>query len=45
MCWVIGQFLSVGILNGFIRRHDEWSYRIPFAIQWVCLTLSLAVGE
>ncbi|KAH7160990.1 alpha glucoside transporter [Dactylonectria macrodidyma] len=34
MCWVIGQFIAVGILNGFIHRDDEWSYRIPFAIQW-----------
>ncbi|KAM0272187.1 hypothetical protein ACHAQH_008810 [Verticillium albo-atrum] len=35
ICWVIGQFIAVGILNGFIDRTDQWSYRIPFAIQWI----------
>lgn len=35
MCWVIGQFIAVGILNGFIHWDNQWSYRIPFAIQWV----------
>ncbi|KAG9250038.1 general substrate transporter [Emericellopsis atlantica] len=27
-------FLAAGILNGFIHRDDEGSYRIPFTIQW-----------
>ncbi|KAH7368721.1 alpha glucoside transporter [Plectosphaerella cucumerina] len=35
MCWVIGQLISMGLLNGFINRPDEWSYKIPFAVQWV----------
>ncbi|KAL2106096.1 hypothetical protein VUR80DRAFT_7303 [Thermomyces stellatus] len=34
ICWVIGQLISIGILNGLIDRPDEWSYRVPFAIQW-----------
>lgn len=25
----------MGLLNGFINRPDEWSYKIPFAVQWV----------
>lgn len=35
ICWVLGQLIAIGILNGFIDREDQWSYRIPFAIQWV----------
>ncbi|KAJ9654071.1 hypothetical protein H2198_006810, partial [Neophaeococcomyces mojaviensis] len=34
MCWLIGQCLAVGILRGFINLTTEWSYRIPFALQW-----------
>ncbi|KZT59957.1 raffinose family of oligosaccharides transporter [Calocera cornea HHB12733] len=35
LCWVLGQLISSGILRGLLSRTDEWSYRIPFAIQWV----------
>ena len=35
MCWVIGQFLSTGILTGLLHRKDDWAWRIPYAIQWV----------
>ena len=35
MCWVMGQLIAVGVLNALINRPDEWSYRIPFAVQWV----------
>lgn len=35
MCWVIGQFLSTGILRGLLTRTDNWAWRIPYAIQWV----------
>lgn len=34
MCWLIGQVTAVGILRGFIRINSEWSYRIPFGLQW-----------
>ncbi len=34
MCFIIGQFLSGGVLRGLINRQDQWGYRIPFAIQW-----------
>ncbi|KAG9951290.1 general substrate transporter, partial [Aureobasidium melanogenum] len=34
MCWVIGQFLSVGVLRGVIDRDDQWAWRIPYAVQW-----------
>lgn len=35
MCFAIGQFIAAGVLQSFVHRTDEWSYRIPFAIQWL----------
>ncbi|KAM0547302.1 hypothetical protein ACHAPJ_010437 [Fusarium lateritium] len=35
LCFVIGQFIAAGVLRGLQSRPDEWSYRIPFALQWV----------
>jgi SP family general alpha glucoside:H+ symporter-like MFS transporter len=35
LCWVIGQFIAAGVLNGLVTRTDEWGYRLPFAIQWI----------
>ncbi|KAJ6142139.1 hypothetical protein N7497_011238 [Penicillium chrysogenum] len=32
---VFGQLLSAGVLRGVLTRSDQWSYRIPFALQWV----------
>ena len=34
MCFIIGQFLSGGVLRGLVHRQDQWGYRIPFALQW-----------
>lgn len=33
--FVVGQLLATGILNATQARDDKWSYKIPFAIQWV----------
>lgn len=35
LCWVIGKFISTGVLRGFVNNFTQWAYRIPFAIQWV----------
>lgn len=37
LCWIIGQLLASGTLRGFLGRDagDDWSYRIPFALQWI----------
>lgn len=35
LCWIIGQFISAGVLNGLVHRTDQWGYRVPFAIQWI----------
>lgn len=34
MCFAIGQFIGAGVLQGLLSRNDQWSYRIPFAVQW-----------
>ncbi|EQB44308.1 sugar porter family MFS transporter [Colletotrichum gloeosporioides Cg-14] len=34
LCWVIGQFISTGVLRGVLSRTDDWAWRIPYAIQW-----------
>ncbi|UQC79460.1 sugar porter family MFS transporter [Colletotrichum lupini] len=34
MCFIIGQLMSAAVLAGLLPRRDEWSYRIPFALQW-----------
>jgi len=35
LCWVIGQLIGSGVLRSMLQRTDQWSYRIPFAIQWI----------
>ncbi|KAJ2965887.1 hypothetical protein NQ176_g10404 [Zarea fungicola] len=35
LCWVIGQLIGAGVLQGLVGNTTEWGYRIPFAIQWV----------
>ncbi|KAJ6004823.1 general substrate transporter [Penicillium herquei] len=35
MCFCTGQLIAAGVLRALANRPDEWSYRIPFAIQWV----------
>lgn len=35
LCWVIGQFISAGLVNGLVNNTTPWGYKIPFAVQWV----------
>ncbi|KAI4599148.1 hypothetical protein KJ359_002107 [Pestalotiopsis sp. 9143b] len=35
LCWIIGQFMSSGVLVAFVNRTDVWGYKIPFALQWI----------
>ncbi|KAI5290458.1 hypothetical protein KEM54_001493 [Ascosphaera aggregata] len=35
VCFAAGQFISLGALEGFLARDDQWSYRIPYALQWM----------
>ena len=32
---VIGHLIATGVLTGLINNPTEWSYRIPFALQWM----------
>ncbi|KAJ2988825.1 hypothetical protein NUW58_g3777 [Xylaria curta] len=43
LCWIIGQFISSGVLVGLQYRTDVWGYKIPFAIQWVW-PIPIAIG-
>ena len=35
LCWATGQLISAGVLKGLVSNTTQWSYRIPFAIQWI----------
>jgi SP family general alpha glucoside:H+ symporter-like MFS transporter len=35
LCWCIGQFIAAGVFQGFVDDKTQWSYRVPFAIQWI----------
>lgn len=35
LCWCTGQFIASGVLKGLVSNNTEWSYKIPFAVQWV----------
>lgn len=42
LCWSTGQFISIGVITGMASRTDSWSYKIPFAIQWIWPALILS---
>ncbi|KAI0855022.1 MFS maltose permease MalP [Xylaria cubensis] len=44
LSWVIGQLLALSVLNGLVKNPTEWSYRIPFAIEWAWPALILSVA-
>ena len=35
LCWIIGQFISAGMIRGLVNSTTTWGYKIPFAVQWV----------
>ena len=34
MAWLVGQVTGVGVIRGLVHNNSEWSYRIPFGLQW-----------
>ena len=34
VAWLVGQLISAGIIRGLIPLQSQWSYRIPFGLQW-----------
>jgi SP family general alpha glucoside:H+ symporter-like MFS transporter len=43
LCWVMGQLIASGVLRSFVSRTDQWSYRIPFGLQWMW-PVPIAIG-
>lgn len=43
LCWIIGQIIAQGTLRGLVDTRSQWSYRIPFAIQWFWAGLVLII--
>jgi SP family general alpha glucoside:H+ symporter-like MFS transporter len=43
LSWVIGQLLALSVLKGLVNNTTEWSYKIPFAIEWAWPALLLGV--
>jgi len=37
MCFIIGQLIAAGVLDGLVHLDTEWSYRIPFVSFLLCL--------
>ncbi|KZT61597.1 sugar transporter [Calocera cornea HHB12733] len=35
LCFVIGHFLALGVLNGVETWTSQWAYRVPFCLQWM----------
>ncbi|EME44490.1 hypothetical protein DOTSEDRAFT_72086 [Dothistroma septosporum NZE10] len=35
LMWGVGQLVGVGVLRGLLQRSDQWTYRIPYALQWM----------
>ncbi|TAQ83769.1 hypothetical protein B7494_g7908 [Chlorociboria aeruginascens] len=34
-CWGLGQVIGIGVIKSMLNRDDQWSYRIPYALQWM----------
>lgn len=35
LCWVMGQLIASGVLKAFVAGESQWSWRVPYAVQWV----------
>ncbi|KAK9489818.1 hypothetical protein V1508DRAFT_426841 [Lipomyces doorenjongii] len=35
MCFIIGQLIASGVLEGLVHLDSQWAYRIPYGLQWV----------
>ncbi|EGD89572.1 hypothetical protein H112_03198 [Trichophyton rubrum D6] len=44
LCWGLGQLIGIGVIRSMLDREDEWSFRIPYALQWMWpLPLAIAI--
>lgn len=42
LCWLLGQITAFGVLRAMLKYNSEWSYRVPFGLQWVWIVFILA---
>lgn len=35
LCWVMGKLIAFGVLKAMLTNTTEWSYRIPYGLQWM----------
>ena len=33
--WGLGQVVGIGVIKSMLNRQDQWSYRIPYSLQWM----------
>lgn len=33
--WATGQFIAAGVLQGMVGVDNKWSYKVPYALQWM----------
>ncbi|KAK9327602.1 hypothetical protein V1520DRAFT_314768 [Lipomyces starkeyi] len=47
MCFIIGQLIASGVLEGLVHLDSEWAYRIPYGLQWIwpCSFIPLILEE
>lgn len=43
LCWLIGQLTALGALRGTVEWENQWSYRVPFGLQWM-YSIAILVG-
>jgi SP family general alpha glucoside:H+ symporter-like MFS transporter len=44
MCWGIGILLSSGVVKALLTIQTDWSWRIPFVLQWIWLPPLFAIA-
>jgi SP family general alpha glucoside:H+ symporter-like MFS transporter len=35
LCWATGQFIAGGVTKAYVNNTTKWSYKVPFAVQWI----------
>ncbi|KPI44096.1 General alpha-glucoside permease [Cyphellophora attinorum] len=44
LCWVLGQLIAAGVLQGLVNDISDRGWRLPFGLMWIFIPLMLAVG-
>lgn len=43
-CWGLGQVIGVGVVKSQLGREGDWAFRLPWALQWMCVPLQVHKG-